>query len=183
MPARTSSQIRTHAQKFFIRLKGAVGQNDAEILKYIRMHPSTFFIKEGGKFAKLSVGDGHQKITDPQKESPSLLNSKKVRADNGADVLPIATLHLQTESMGQPMGNILQSSMAIKVLNQNRKQQPIIPSLSISGGMQNPLTALNSMHLPRGPQLDTAAIHQLLEENKAVNQALSKAYSDLSTFC
>ena len=50
---RTSSQIRTHAQKFFIKLKEGLKCDDAQALAYVRSQPATFFVSETDKYARL----------------------------------------------------------------------------------------------------------------------------------
>ena len=54
VPTRTASQIRTHAQKFFIRLEGERGKTD--LLAYVRSRPAAHFVDPHRAYARLSAG-------------------------------------------------------------------------------------------------------------------------------
>ena len=69
LPTRTSSQIRTHAQKFFIRLKAKIGGDDDELLEYVQGKPAQYFVSGSHKFAKLTI--------DEQGSLSSLAQSQK----------------------------------------------------------------------------------------------------------
>ncbi len=62
VPTRTASQIRTHAQKFFIRLEGERGKGD--LLAYVRGKPASHFVDEGRAYARLSAGKDSESAED-----------------------------------------------------------------------------------------------------------------------
>lgn len=74
IPTRTASQIRTHAQKFFIQLKKKIGSVD--LLEFVRSKPASDFIDPKNEYAGLSYEIDHEVI-----QSSSL---KRLREDSNA---------------------------------------------------------------------------------------------------
>ena len=69
LPTRTASQIRTHAQKFFVRLAGEQGKSD--ILSYVRSKPASHFVDQDRPYARLSAGKVSDSEGDSDNAAPS----------------------------------------------------------------------------------------------------------------
>ena len=94
MITRTSSQIRTHAQKFFLRLKHHAATEE-ELWTYIRSRPPTAFVHNHGEHVKLAIvadlvqaPDGPappqaKETTCPPKATQLDLPAKSLKIDDG----------------------------------------------------------------------------------------------------
>ncbi len=65
IPNRTTSQIRTHAQKFFIKLAYDAPPN-SDIIEYLKTKPANYFLELPNRAASREVDGSHKR---PAKES------------------------------------------------------------------------------------------------------------------
>ena len=101
VPTRSSSQIRTHAQKFFLKIQTEI--NTPDILAYVRSKPAEDFVDNKKPYAKLTVG---KVKTNPKRKERS--ETKEVSKEkSSALILPPNQVikvnpirrHLDTNSM------------------------------------------------------------------------------------
>ncbi len=164
---RTPSQIRTHAQKFFLRLKEITGHHkDADILRYIKEHPTNFFMGNSEKFARLGLR--HLSV-DSDPATPELAGRKRVRSEGSANV-PSAETALRCGSDEERLSAFRYRATSTEKWPPNCSAATRPASFSAYNNMATGLS-------------DFAPMMQVLEGSRTIGTALEKAYLDLIGYC
>ncbi len=164
---RNSSQIRTHAQKFFIRLKEITGLSDDAILAYVRERPACYFIDEDSRFARLGVEEGHRKSTLQENSNSSVIKHKRDKSEADSNIQPIASKFKLCEPLALP-------SASFTAIYKPVPQKPTISS------MISPQP--RSGTVIDGPS-PGETLQKLYEENRSIRTALEKARAGLAEYC
>ncbi len=206
LPSRTSSQIRTHAQKFFIRLRGKAGTNDAEILAYIRSKPAQFFVNETHRFARLGLESrgfvpaaseartlsspcaAKSRITNPSQASAGSTNA----GENGAGS---RTDGWRPSSVSSTCPGAEGNGLDGQFNNGHRNSEPHDDEkikdyqgenkTGIHGsGLSSAASRSEGFAFPLGlgPVTSSTSIKDLADENLVLNQSLVNAFTGLTAF-
>jgi len=175
IPSRTSSQIRTHAQKFFIRLKQLNNVDDDELLAFIREHDVDYFIDEDSNFAVLGVEKGKKQHICPKFHSNSCdIIGKRIKSEDFCNGQPQAAKTKFCETgAGQPIQAQLPSISSLPI---SQLSLPIV-STPPRLGLDSP----HNLELRNTQIIQMAS--QIIQENIALAESLKNAYENLAGYC
>lgn len=168
---RTSSQIRTHAQKFFLRLRALTKlKKEADLMKYVRAHPSNFFVNEYEKYARLGVLDisEDQVHSDPAAISQTALKRGLCPLDVPSQMEPKFKRTGGTGSADEPF-----------------KYRPMSTEIFTPSYVpaSEPQRAANVGYNPGNARGNVGQMVKVMDENRELGRALEKIYLDLSAYC
>ena len=210
IPTRTSSQIRTHAQKFFIRLRSKLGCDEEQALQYLKTRPASDFVSDSRKFAKLEF-DGVEPIHEaqcPQKlpQSASVFAPKilvptpirvEVRSDERnfnqikgrnvvcQDTFPKISHTPQAVSKSEvDSGRIIDHTKVIDIAGNLKEQIPASKTFSIT-----PLAGVTIQVPAPEPRVNPfmappirSSLSAIAQESLVLNQNVGSSFSAMNAF-
>jgi len=212
IPSRSSSQIRTHAQKFFIRLRNKLGCTEEQALQFLKTRPAKYFVSDSHKYAKLEVEQVFPHIVKDENTpmngqtqfasifAPKILVPTPIRADILIKPKSFTQLHpIQTP----PPENISKETPSVKleysprVVSTSHSLSPSFDSQDISKDSKsfhtNNRQSQNSMGGIK-EQLDpkfsnqfsmpnfVSSISTIVQDNVLLNESIKNSFSRLSSF-
>ncbi len=172
IPTRTSSQIRTHAQKFFLRLREIVECKEEDLMSYICSKSAEFFVNKASKFARLGYEEGHhtEHLMVPRRSPVDAANPESGIAGKRRKPEPVTTgpTPTSTPPVQCPHPQPVYAPPVYVPPTSTAGYGPVYvpPGYAAVGGIQN-----------------NSALTQIETESRVLDQEFSKHSTELSAFC
>jgi len=173
IPTRTSSQIRTHAQKFFMRLKQSRGIEETNLVEYIQSRKAEDFIGDNEKYAKLGTVEDFAKANHQSSSDDFIVGGKRGTSEGDA-ICHSGIRASKRDCPGNPstdQASPFRPYVSFAPPKPDGTQKTSIQSRSSTDTGYNPII-----------QPEAGLVCQIIEENRRIGQTLSKAFADLTGY-